>query len=187
MKTFNSWCTKTGHCSGPTFMSPCVRTTSVVANKSSQPPEKKRQAATLSIHNVGRALKHGLRLSAKTRTQRWPARGVAAGAKARAEHAAVPVWRVCVGLCGRLPMVKAYPPSEYHSSPGTNHHSCGNWVRTVQPIYLVPAHLRYSGRGVGIYHGNRETGQKVAFGGLRASMHDLPGPTATLPPPLLTL
>ena len=73
------------------------RTTSVVANKSSQPPEKKRQAATLSIHNVGRALKHGLRLSAKTRTQRWPARGVAAGAKARAEHAAVPVWRVCVG------------------------------------------------------------------------------------------
>ena len=73
----------------------------------------------------------------------------------------------------RKPMVKAYPLPEYHSSPGTNHHSCGNWVRTVQPIYLVPAHLWYSGRGAGIYHRNRETRQKVAFGGLRAFMHDV--------------
>ena len=57
--------------------------------------------------------------------------------------------------------------------PGTNHHSCENWVQAVQPIYLVPAHLWYSGRGVGIYHRNRRTRQKMTFGGLRASMHDM--------------
>ena len=65
---------------------------------------------------------------------------------------------------GRSPVVKGYPLPEYHSSPGTNHQSCGNWVHAVQPIYLVPAHLWYSGRGVGIYHRNRETRQKTPFG-----------------------
>ena len=65
------------------------------------------------------------------------------------------------------------PLPEYHSSPGTNHHSCENWVQAVQPIYLVPAHLWYSGRGVGICHRNREKRQKAAFGGLRASTHEI--------------
>ena len=74
-------------------------------------------------------------------------------------------WPLTYGKSLQLP--------EYYSSPGTNHHSCENWVQAVQPIYLVPAHLWYSDRGAGIYNGNRRTRQKVPCEGLQASMHDV--------------